>query len=163
MEAVAEIHDRANEALSVAIQALDKRIRPVQQAYFACCYACSDMSRPTQQVPECISQCQSHMIGVQEALGTAQETFQQRVGQCHAVAGAAVDDKSGALAKSGKPSAEQLAQYADALRPCVEREVGGIGPLLSDVTARIPKALADIKAATPAGVGQVDGSKKGWW
>ncbi len=85
MEAVQAIHEAANEALGKAIQQLDKQIRPVQRAYFSCCFACSDASRPAADVPSCIAACQQGMIAVQTALGDAQETFQGMIGKCHGV------------------------------------------------------------------------------
>jgi len=102
------------------------------------------------------------MIRVQEALGQAQDTFQERVGKCHAFAGSQVDDSKGTLASSGKPTPEQLEAYAKALQPCVESEVKKIHELLVDVNSKVPKSLADIRAATPSG-GQGLENKKGWF
>lgn len=109
--------------------------------------------------------CQEPMIRVQEALGQAQDTFQERIGKCHAFAGSQVDDSKGTLAASGKPSTEQLEAYAAALQPCVENEVKKIHELLVDVNSKVPQSLADIRTATPTGVTGLDGksTKKGWF
>lgn len=56
MERVQKVHQAANEALGKAIEELDKKVRPVQRAYFNCCYLCSDDSRAAVDVPSCISQ-----------------------------------------------------------------------------------------------------------
>jgi hypothetical protein len=103
---------------------------------------------------------------VQNALSDAQSAFQGRIGACHGKAGGAVDDAGGTLAKGGRPSPAQLEQYAGALAPCVAAEVAGIGALLADVHTLLPRAAADIKAATPAGVPilvEGGGKKGGGW
>ncbi len=56
MEAVQQVHEAANAALGRAIEVLDKQIRPVQRAYFNCCYACSDDRRKSAEVPGCIAE-----------------------------------------------------------------------------------------------------------
>lgn len=68
--------------------------------------------------------------------------------------------------KSGKPTTEQLEQYAGALRPCVEGEVTKIASLLAPVYAQAPKSLAEVQAVTPAaGLAGLEssGAKKGWF
>jgi hypothetical protein len=162
MEAVQAIHEAANEALGRAMEGLDKRVRPVQRAYFACCYACADEGRKATEVPDCISACQAPMIEVQSTLAEAQEEFQGRIGRCHQAAGEAVDGLAASMEKGGKPSGAQMAQYAGSLRPCVAGEVAKIEGLLAPSHARVPTAMAAIKAATPAGGQQLEG-KAGWF
>lgn len=158
MESVSEIHTRANQALSLAVESLDKKIRPSQRAYFACCYACSHESTKPQEVPDCLSSCQEPMMRVQERLQNAQETFQGKIGACHAAAGAKVNSEGGSKFVRESPTPGQLTIYAASLRPCVERETAGIDSLLKEVLTVIPDALRDIEKATPK-IGRVGA----WW
>jgi len=149
MEGVEAIHDRANVAFSAAFRDLDRHVRPVQQDYFRCCLAASAPERGPEVVPELIDKCQTPLRRVQEALAARQEGFQAKVRACHGAAGAAVAVEEGAGAADKPPTPAQIAQYVEALRPCVDREVGGIGALLAEVRGLVPAARADIKAATP--------------
>lgn len=85
MDAVQQIHEAANVALGKAIEELDKKIRPVQRAYFACCYASSHETFKADDVPDKIGLCQRPMLEVQQMLSAAQQEFQGNIGKCHQV------------------------------------------------------------------------------
>ena len=155
MEAVNEIHATANSAFSSAFNALDRHVRPVTTAYFKCCVECSEPSRAPEAMTDCMAQCQAPLRRVQEALAERQEAFQNKVRACHGAAGKAVSSAAGSGGGDDNkpPTPAQLALYTDALRPCVEREVGAIGASLDGVRSLGPAALADIKTATPKRAG----------
>jgi hypothetical protein len=157
MESISEIHTRANQALSLAVESLDKKIRPTQRAYFACCYACSHESNKPRDVPECLEKCQIPMLQVQDKLSNAQETFQTRISTCHATSGTKVNSEGGKFNREN-PTPGQLTIYASSLRPCVERETQNIDSLLEGVLSVIPDALKGIEKATPK-----TGRVGAWW
>jgi hypothetical protein len=97
------------------------------------------------------------MMRVQERLQNAQETFQGKIGACHAAAGAKVNSEGGKFVREN-PTPGQLTMYAASLRPCVEKETSGIDNLLKDVLTVIPDALQDIEKATPK-----TGRVGAWW
>ena len=155
MQAVEEIHERANAAFASAFRELDRHVRPVQIAYFKCCLECSAPARAPEAVPDCIGACQAPLRRVQEALAARQEGFQHKVRACHGAAGAAVAAEGAGGDKPPTPA--QMEKYTQALRPCVDREVAGIGALLDEVRGLVPAALADISAAAPKKAGGA------WW
>jgi hypothetical protein len=155
--AIQAIDAGASRAFTAAFRDLDAHVRPVQLAYFRCCLDASAPSRGPELVPDGIAACQAPLRRVQEALAGAQEGYQQRVRACHGAAAASFAASGGGSGDSGDkpPTPAQLAQYATALRPCVEREQNEIGGLLAGVRGLVPAALADIAAAAP--------KKSGWW
>lgn len=166
MDAIESIHRSANDALVKEIAPLDKALRPLQRAYFACCYACHDDAKPMSEVAQCAAACAGPVEAVQESFGQAQQAFQQRVSRCHQIAGEAVPSGEAARGPDGKPSAAALAAYVGKLRPCVEEEVRKLDNLLGPIKQGVPKALEAVAAATPAGgpqLGAPAAAKKGWW
>jgi hypothetical protein len=157
--AIQEIDAGASRAFTAAFRELDRDVRPVQISYFKCCLEASAPSRGPELVPDGIAACQAPLRRVQEALAGAQEGYQNRVRACHGAAAAAfaAGGGSGGGGDSGDkpPTPAQLAQYAAALRPCVEKEQREIGGLLAGVRSLVPAALSDIAAAAP--------KKAGWW
>lgn len=163
MEAVRGAIDDANNALMKSVEQLDAKLRPVQRAFFACGYAATSDTRGTMEVAESIEKCQEPFQRVQQLMNEAQGDWQTRIRGCHEKAGAALDP-SGPASK-GKPTDEEMSKYATIFQPCVAAEIKHVGSVMAPVYAAVPKALADIQAATPAGGPQMDaaGGKKGWW
>jgi hypothetical protein len=159
-DAIAEISRSANEELQKKINRLDKDLRPLQRAYFRCCYGCSDDARASSDVPPCISRCAAPMESVQEGLGEVQGTFGARIKRCHELAAESLPAE---LSRGGKrgPTDEELALYADKLRPCVREEIAKLPALVQPLLDAVPRSLQAVNAATPLAAGSVDG-KKGW-
>jgi hypothetical protein len=150
MDSVQALHDRANAELRLSIERIDKELRPLQRAYFRCCFSCSDDTRPSDKVGSCIEACQAPVAAVQESLGGAQQSFQNRVRRCHEMAGEAVPESSARRNDDGSPSAATVSAYLRSLEPCIAGELRKLPSLMTPIHDRIPRAFEDISRATPA-------------
>ncbi len=148
------------------MEGVERLVRPLQRAYFSCCYACTDDRNSASEVSPCVQRCVAPISRINEALGTAQSSFQQRMQRCHQVAGEAVPANSST--PSGEPTPAALAAYTARLQPCMEEELSKLDALLAPVQSAIPGALDEIRGMD-SGSGsrgvKLDsgaGSKK-WW
>lgn len=146
MERVEALYARANSELQTHIMRIDKELRPLQRAYFRCCYACSDDSQPAKDVTSCISTCQEPLAATQASLGGAQQAFQKRVQRCNEIAREALptqtrDDKNS--------EAVAVAAYVGAMEPCMQKEIHKLSSLMDPIHASLPKALASVENSTP--------------
>jgi hypothetical protein len=162
MDAINSLTADANKELLRLVGRVDADLRPLQRAYFKCCFGCSDDARPTAEVAPCLARCQEPMAAVQEDLGGVQATFQTRLKRCHALAAEALPaelSRGGAGARA--PSEAEMGVYAARLAPCFREEMGKLPALVAPLTAAVPRARAAIEVATPAAAAAID--KKGWW
>ena len=158
-DAINEITKSANDELVRVIGRIDASIRPLQRAYFKCCYGCSDDARLTAEVPACLSRCQEPMSGVAEQMTEMQNEFQSRLKRCHKIAASAIPGGG----RDRQYGAEDYALYAEKLRPCVREEVSGLPSLVKQLTEAVPQAMASIGAVTPLSAASIDGKKSSWW
>lgn len=162
MDAINELTASANAELVRLVGRVDRDLRPLQRAYFKCCYGCSSDDRLAADVPPCLSRCQEPMAGVQEDMGAVQSTFQARLKRCHSLAAESLPSE---LSRGGAraPSDAEMKLYADRLAPCMREEINKLPALVAPLAAAVPKALAAVGAATPLAARDVDGKKGYLW
>jgi hypothetical protein len=146
MERVEALYERANAELQTHIVRIDKELRPLQRAYFRCCFQCSDDSQPAASVTSCITACQTPLSDVQSSLGGAQQAFQNRVRRCNEIAREAVPTP--ASGRSGN-DADAVAAYMAALEPCMRKEIEKLSNLMDPIHDSLPAALSAVTDSTP--------------
>ncbi len=159
MEAINEIHKDANEEMVRLTSAIDREVRPLQRAYFSCCYSCSDDKRKAEEVGTCVESCVAPVSSVQEALSEAQQAFKSRMSRCHQMAGEGIPSSD----RGSSVSEETMGLYVGKLKPCVQEEVRKLPALLKPIHSLIPKAMGDYDKLPGAGAGGLGGAKKSWF